>query len=115
MDVHIFLHFPQILLYLNFLKNSDGSLVDDQTAFSKFYNQNAEIDCLFVYLRSKLNFNSFKFKLNAPLNFLNIYKKLADINIDSLSEKIDIVGTIYEFHLKTETTEWYEITRTIFY
>ena len=95
---------PLEFAFENFLKNQDGLPVDDQTAISKFYNQNVEIDCLFVYLRSKLNFNSFKFKVNAPLNFLNIYKKLSDINIDSLSNNIDIVGAIYELHLKTGTT-----------
>lgn len=95
---------PLEFAFENFLKNSDGSLIDDQTAIGKFYNQNTEIDCLFVYLRSKLNFNSFKFKINAPLNFLNIYKKLIDIDINSLSNKIDIVGAIYELHLKTGTT-----------
>ena len=95
---------PLEFAFENFLKNIDGSLIDDQTAIGKFYNKNAEIDCLYCYLQSKLNFNSFKFKINAPLNFLNIYKKLADINIDSLSNRIDIVGSIYELHLKTGTT-----------
>ena len=95
---------PLEFAFENFLKNSDGSLIDDQTAIGKFYNKNAEIDCLYCYLHDKLNFNSFKFKINAPLNFLNIYKKLADINIDSLYNRIDIVGAIYELHLKTGTT-----------
>ena len=95
---------PLEFAFENFLKNSDGSLIDDQTAIGKFYNKNAEIDCLYCYLHDKLNFNSFKFKINAPLNFLNIYKKLADIDINSLYNRIDIVGAIYELHLKTGTT-----------
>ena len=95
---------PLEFAFENFIRNEDGSLIDDQTAIGKFYNQNAEIDCLFVYLRSRLNFNSFNFKINTPLNFLKIYKKLSDININSLSNNIDIVGAIYELHLKTGTT-----------
>jgi type I restriction-modification system DNA methylase subunit len=95
---------PSIFAFENFLKNADGSPCDDQTAIAKFYTQNADNDCLFANLYDKLNFNTFKFKINAPLNFLNIYKKLADINIETLSDTIDIVGAIYELHLKTGTT-----------
>ena len=95
---------PLEFAFENFLLDENKLPIDDQTAIGKFYNKNAEIDCLYCYLHDKLNFNSFKFKINAPLNFLNIYKKLADINIDSLSNMIDIVGAIYELHLKTGTT-----------
>jgi type I restriction enzyme M protein len=95
---------PLEFAFENFLKNKDGTNCDDQTAISKFYSLDATKDCLYVYLHEKLNFNSFKFGINAPLNFLNIYKKLDDINISSLFDKIDIVGAIYELHLKTGTT-----------
>ena len=95
---------PLEFAFENFLKNKDGTNCDDQTAIAKFYTQDATKDCLCVYLHDKLNFNSFKFKINAPLNFLNIYKKLDDINMSSLFDKIDIVGAIYELHLKTGTT-----------
>ena len=95
---------PLEFAFENFLKNKDGTKCDDQTAIAKFYTQNGEEDCLFVYLQDKLNFNTFKFKINAPLNFLKIYEKLEDINISNLFDKIDIVGAIYELHLKTGTT-----------
>jgi type I restriction-modification system DNA methylase subunit len=95
---------PLEFAFENFLKNKDGTKCDDQTAIAKFYTQNADEDCLFVYLQDKLNFNTFKFKINAPLNFLKIYEKLEDINISNLFDKIDIVGAIYELHLKTGTT-----------
>lgn len=95
---------PLEFAFENFLKNKDGTNCDDQTAISKFYSQDRTKDCLYNYLYDKLNFNSFKFKINAPLNFLNIYKKLDDINMSSLFDKIDIVGAIYELHLKTGTT-----------
>ena len=95
---------PLEFAFENFLKNKDGTNCDDQTAIAKFYTQDGTKDCLCVYLREKLNFYSFKFGINAPLNFLNIYKKLDDINMSSLFDKIDIVGAIYELHLKTGTT-----------
>lgn len=95
---------PLEFAFENFLKNKDGTKCDDQTAIAKFYTQNGEEDCLFVYLQDKLNFNTFKFKINAPLNFLKIYEKLEEINISNLFDKIDIVGAIYELHLKTGTT-----------
>ena len=95
---------PLEFAFENFLKNKDGTKCDDQTAISKFYTQDATKDCLYVHLHDKLNFNSFKFKINAPLNFLKIYELLDHINISSLFDKIDIVGAIYELHLKTGTT-----------
>ena len=95
---------PLEFAFENFLKNKDGTKCDDQTAIAKFYTQNGDEDCLFVYLQDKLNFNTFKFKINAPLNFLKIYEKLKEINISNLFDKIDIVGAIYELHLKTGTT-----------
>jgi type I restriction-modification system DNA methylase subunit/restriction endonuclease S subunit len=95
---------PLEFAFENFLKNKDGTKCDDQTTIAKFYTQNGDEDCLFVYLQDKLNFNTFKFKINAPLNFLKIYEKLEDINISNLFDKIDIVGAIYELHLKTGTT-----------
>jgi type I restriction-modification system DNA methylase subunit len=95
---------PLEFAFENFLKNEDGSLCDDHTAIGKFYNEDITKDCLFVHLREVLNFKSFKFKISAPLNFLNIYKKLDGININDLFDKIDIVGAIYELHLKTGTT-----------
>ena len=95
---------PLQFAFENFLKNEDGSLCDDHTVIGKFYNEDNERDCLFVHLREVLNFKSFKFKISAPLNFLNIYKKLDGINMNDLFDKIDIVGGIYELHLKTGTT-----------
>jgi type I restriction-modification system DNA methylase subunit len=95
---------PLEFAFENFLKNKDGTNCDDQTAIGKFYNEDESKDCLVVHLRDKLQFTTFTFKISAPLNFLNIYKKLADINIDSLFDNIDIVGAIYEQHLKTGTT-----------
>ena len=95
---------PLEFAFENFLKNKDGSNCDDQTAIGKFYNEDESKDCLVVHLRDKLQFTTFTFKISAPLNFLNIYKKLADINMNSLFDNIDIVGAIYEQHLKTGTT-----------
>ena len=94
---------PLEFAFENFLKNSDKTMCDDQTAIAKFYNNDASKDCLYYHLYDKLNFTSFKFKVNGPLNFLNMYKKLHDIDINNLSNNIDIVGIIYELHLKTGT------------
>jgi len=95
---------PLEFAFENFIKNKDGTVCDDQTAIGKFYNNDETKDCLLVHLREKLQFTTFTFKISAPLNFHNIYKKLADINIDSLYDNIDIIGAIYEQHLKTGTT-----------
>jgi type I restriction-modification system DNA methylase subunit len=96
---------PLEYAFENFLKkkNSD-EICDDQTAIGKFYNDDADKDCLFVHLKEKLHFSSFKFKIKSPINFVTIYKKLNGINISALEEEIDIVGGIYELHLKSGTT-----------
>jgi len=95
---------PLEYAFENFLKkkNSD-EICDDQTAIGKIYNDDADKDCLFVHLKEKLHFSSFKFKIKSPINFVTIYKKLTNINISALEEEIDIVGGIYELHLKSGT------------
>ena len=95
---------PIEFAFENFLKNINDKSCDEQILMSNFITKNAEQDCLYVYLQDKLNFNTFKFKINSPSNFLNIYKKLENIDINILFDKIDIVGAIYELHLKTGTT-----------
>ena len=92
---------PVIFAYENFLKNEDGSVCDNQKVIAKFFTEDAEKDCLYVHLQNKLNFTTFKFKIGNPIIFENIYKKLNDININYVFDAIDIVGFIYELHLKT--------------
>ena len=89
-------------------------LIDDETKkpypsgdsriIPKFYSTDAEDDDLLSHLRNKFNFTQLSFKLNSPFNFEDIIKKLKDININEISEDYDIVGMIYEFHLKTGTS-----------
>ena len=82
---------PLQFAYENFLKDCD-----DQKAMEKFFNLDADKDCLYVHLNEKLHFTSFKNLIKSPVNFVNIYKKLSDIKIEQLFDKMDVVGAIYE-------------------
>jgi type I restriction-modification system DNA methylase subunit/restriction endonuclease S subunit len=90
--------------YNNFLiddKTKEPYPSGDSRIIPKFYSTDAEDDDLLSHLRNKFNFTQLSFKLNSPFNFENILKKLKDININEISKDYDIVGMIYEFHLKT--------------
>jgi len=93
--------------YNNFLiddKTKEPYPSGDSRIIPKFYSTDAEDDDLLSHLRNKFNFTQLSFKLNSPFNFEDIIKKLKDININEISEDYDIVGMIYEFHLKTGTS-----------
>lgn len=101
------LDIPEEYAYENFLidKNTNIKYQDnDSRILSKFYSISAEDEDLLSHLRDKFNFNQLSFKINSPFIFSNILKKLEDVDINFISEEYDIVGIIYEIHLKTGTS-----------
>src|SRR5579875_663865 len=71
--------------------------------YEKIYNPNSS-DFLVYHLVFKLNMNFLReFKIKSPENLYNILISLKDLNIKELNEKYDLIGTIYELHLKTGT------------
>ena len=103
------IHFniPDKYSFDNFLINDKtGELYQDEDnrILSKFYSIDANDDDLLSHLRDKFNFTQLSFKIQSPFNFVEIFNKIKDINFDNISEHFDIVGIIYEIHLKTGTS-----------
>ena len=73
---------------------------DENKLMEKFYNKT--VNCFIGQLNKKLNFKM-EFKLDNKKYLGQILKKLESIDIDHLNLNFDIIGTIYELHLKTGT------------
>lgn len=85
----------------NIDKDENGILFDDDNLFmEKFYNK--KVDCFIGQLRQKFNFK-FDFNVTNVKHLKIILNKLRELNIDELDLHFDIIGTIYEMHLKTGT------------
>jgi type I restriction-modification system DNA methylase subunit/restriction endonuclease S subunit len=85
-------------------KYSFESLIDkdEQEMRELFFNSSYE--CIVGQICEKMHFQT-HFKLESPSNLRNILNKIKDININELSTNYDIVGIIYELHLKTGTSQ----------
>ena len=85
----------------NIDKDSNGIVFDDDNLFmEKFYNK--RLDCFIGQLRQKFNFK-FDFNVTNVKQLKTILNKLGELNIEELDLNFDIIGTIYEMHLKTGT------------
>lgn len=97
---------PEKFSYENFLidhttrqKYADG----DPRIIIKFYTNNDSIaieDIMYGYFIQVFGYK-FSFKIKSSYNFANIFKKLATTDIHTLAHYCDIIGTIYELHLKS--------------
>lgn len=76
---------------------------DQEKLFELFYKENDEC-CIIGQIYIKMNFST-DFKLDSKSNLKNILDKISAINIDELSANYDIVGIIYELHLKSGTSQ----------
>lgn len=77
---------------------------DAQELFNIFYSKGNLGKCLVGQIINKLYFKTFKFKMSDINNVYCIMKKLKEFNPTKLSLKYDIIGTIYELHLKSGST-----------
>ena len=74
---------------------------EDQEFYEIIYNK--RINCLIGQIKIKMKF-IIDFKITSVVNLRNILLKMKDIDINILSIKYDIVGIIYECHMKTGTS-----------
>lgn len=81
---------------------SQDLLEDNNLLMERIYNK--KYNCLVGQIYQKLFFKV-DFKIDNPNNIKLIYKKLKDIDIEHLDLNFDIIGTIYELHLKTGTSQ----------
>ncbi len=90
--------------YENIMKDSDGDLIGDQELFDRIYVKNKSDGCLIGQLVNKLGFKNIKFKMENIQHVKDIMKKLKEFNPTKLELHYDIIGTIYELHLKSGTS-----------
>lgn len=82
--------------------DENNKLLDYNLLMKKIYNKT--INCLVNQIYDKLHFN-LDFKIENYNNINLILNKLNDIDINNLHLEFDIIGTIYELHLKTGTSQ----------
>jgi hypothetical protein len=88
----------------NLIKDDDGGKIGNQELYAKMYRRGVGTVCLIVELFNKLQFKNIKFKMEGVQNLRAIIDKLASIDVHKLSSKYDLIGTIYELHLKSGTS-----------
>lgn len=89
-------------IFKNIAKDDNGEELGNQDLYNRIYNGTKE--CLIGQIIFKLGFRNIKFKLEGTHNLRLIYDKLKDFDTDSLSTEYDLIGTIYELHLKSGTS-----------
>jgi type I restriction enzyme S subunit len=87
----------------NILLDDNGEELGNQEFFDKFYKKN-KVDCFVGQLVNKLGFKNIKFKMEGIQNLKTIMRKLQELDLKKLSSKYDLIGTIYEIHLKSGTS-----------
>lgn len=86
----------------NLLKDENGDEIGDQDLYNRVYNR--QKNCLVGQIMYVLGFMNMKFKLEGIHNMRLIYDKLSQFDVEKLSVKYDVIGTIYEIHLKSGTS-----------
>jgi type I restriction-modification system DNA methylase subunit len=93
---------PLEYLYDNFCKDKKGIVInDDNLILKKFYNPDINKPSYLKFIIEKGNFYQFNFKIESAINFINIYKKLDNLNIVEIKSNndFDIYGIIYQLYL----------------
>ena len=89
--------------YDNILYDEDGDLIGDQDLYGRIYTKN-DTSCLVGQIVNKLKFTNIKFTIESPQHVKQIMKEINKLDISNLNRKFDIIGTIYELHLKSGTS-----------
>ncbi|ATZ80851.1 N-6 DNA methylase [Bodo saltans virus] len=76
--------------------------IGNHDLFARFYS--GDKNSFIGQLSTKLGFKNIKFKLQGAENLKDIMKKLQDFDPKHVESKYDIIGTIYEIHLKSGTS-----------
>jgi type I restriction-modification system DNA methylase subunit/restriction endonuclease S subunit len=97
---------PVKFAYDNFLTDeaTGQRYVDgDPRIIPKFYTTNDSIareDILYAHFIDVFGYK-FDFKIKSSYNFVAIFKTMANVNLNELAQYCDIIGMIYELHLKS--------------
>ena len=96
------LNIDELYAFENILYDDDGDEVGDQDLKARVVSKNKV--CFLYVLVNDFGFKNIKYKLESPQNLKLIYKKLEELDTKNLLIKYDIIGTIYEMHLKSGTS-----------
>jgi type I restriction-modification system DNA methylase subunit len=88
----------------NILIGDDKKEIGDQDFYNKIYDNDKPYSCLIGILFNKFGYTNIKFQVKGIYNLKLIYQKLAEIDIEKLDNEYDIIGTIYELHLRSGTS-----------
>src|SRR5579872_6464248 len=101
---------PEKFSFDNIMNDDDGEELGDSEFYEKFYNKNNIMDSFIGQVINSLGFVNIKgqFKMYNIQNIKQILTILKEFSLDlknhNIGEKCDIIGTIYEVHLKTGTS-----------
>lgn len=97
------LNIPEIYSFEKIMEKTDEDDKDDDDKiilYPRFYGK-GQHDCLVYYIYNTLGFTNIKFNVHNMDNLESIFKKLKKIDLDEFHNTYDIIGTVYELHLKT--------------
>jgi type I restriction enzyme M protein len=98
------LHIPVEYAFENIIrkKDADEELEDDDglIMYPRFYKKNSP-NCLVYHIAVTMGYGNIKYKVHNPDNLASIIDVMKKIDLEHLDTTNDIIGTIYELHLKT--------------
>lgn len=104
-DMCISIGINESLAFDNAINDEDGEELSAQELYDKFYyKENKQLNFVGEFI-NKLNFSNFNFKMEGINNLKNIIDKLKKLNVKELATKYDLIGNIYELHLKSGTSK----------
>ena len=89
--------------FKNIRKHSNGDKIGREEFICKIYNGTNK-DTFYYMLHVIIGFNEMRYKQKDAYNLEQIYDELEKINVKDLSTKFDMIGTIYELHLRSGTS-----------
>ena len=95
------LEIPIKYAFENIDKDDDNNLLDQDLLFDKVFSNKKGVNSFIRQLRMNIKYTTFKWKLRSPDKLNDIINLLKDLDYENISIKKDIIGTIYELHLKT--------------
>lgn len=85
--------------YENLKSMIESDDISNDDIYKHIYNKNDT--CIMHFIHSKFKFTNIKFKLESIDNLIKIIKLVDTLDLEILEIDKDIIGTIYELHLKT--------------
>ena len=89
--------------YEKLMFDETGKEIGNMELYEKFYKKGTS-DCFVGQLVNKIGFKNIKFKLEDSHNLKAIMNCIDTLDINKLDLEFDIIGTIYEIHLKSGTS-----------